>query len=556
MSGSSAVDPIKTGQPDDGPPKKNREDYKKQKELDEARKSGLEPAEQDEFGQDINPHIPQYIKDAPWYLTYDGPTLTHQRVQEDKVKRFDNEAWYKKGVTRNVATKFRKGACENCGAITHKKVDCLERPRKIGAKYTGEDFAPDEHVNNPLAMDFEGKRDRWNGYDTTAHDELIEEFTKVEEAKRQLKAESLHNNEPQQRVVSKSDSEEDEEPDEYKYTDTANMPGTKFDNKKRQTVRNLRIREDTAKYLLNLDTNSAYYDPKSRAMRDNPLKGSNKKPSELAYAGDNFVRSSGKVKEITNLQLFSWEATQRGTNVHLQAEPTKAALLHKEYVKRKDDFKSEVSESIVDKYGGKEHITKAPPRELLLGTTEEYVEYSRTGKVVRGQEKVVPRSKYQEDVYVHGHTQIYGSFFEKGQWGYKCCRALQKQAYCTGIAGRSGANVPMKAPPVEEEEKEDVEEPKSLMELHQERMVGVRKEKKKKEQEDIENPLAREERLKKVLVDMEEQEAKEAAIAKDDRKRSYNSMAEVAEPTEEQMEAYKLKKHMAQDPMSKFKDTT
>eukprot|EP00983_Pelagomonas_calceolata_P017973 563377-Pelagomonas_calceolata.AAC.6 len=30
------------------------------------------------------------------------------------------------------------------------------------------------------------------------------------------------------------------------------------------SVRNLRIREDTAKYLLNLDTNSAYYDPKSR----------------------------------------------------------------------------------------------------------------------------------------------------------------------------------------------------------------------------------------------------------------------------------------------------
>lgn len=48
------------------------------------------------------------------------------------------------------------------------------------------------------------------------------------------------------------------------------MPGTKVDSKQRITVRNLRIREDTAKYLRNLDPNSAYYDPKTRSMRDNP----------------------------------------------------------------------------------------------------------------------------------------------------------------------------------------------------------------------------------------------------------------------------------------------
>ena len=47
---------------------------------------------------------------------------------------------------QKVATKFRKGACTNCGAITHKKIDCLEKPRKIGAKWTGRDFAPDEHI--------------------------------------------------------------------------------------------------------------------------------------------------------------------------------------------------------------------------------------------------------------------------------------------------------------------------------------------------------------------------------------------------------------------------
>lgn len=45
--------------------------------------------------------------------------------------------------------------------------------------------------------------------------------------------------------------------------------------------RNLRIREDTAKYLLNLDTNSAYYDPKTRSMREDPLPDSD--PNEKFY---------------------------------------------------------------------------------------------------------------------------------------------------------------------------------------------------------------------------------------------------------------------------------
>lgn len=67
------------------------------------------------------------------------------------------------------------------------------------------------------------------------------------------------------------DAEGDE--DEDKYVEDFDMPGTKVDSKQRITVRNLRIREDTAKYLRNLDPNSAFYDPKTRSMRDNPHKG-------------------------------------------------------------------------------------------------------------------------------------------------------------------------------------------------------------------------------------------------------------------------------------------
>ena len=39
-----------------------------------------------------------------------------------------------------------------------------------------------------------------------------------------------------------------------------------FSSKGKASVRDLRIREDTAKYLLNLDVESAFYDPKSRCV--------------------------------------------------------------------------------------------------------------------------------------------------------------------------------------------------------------------------------------------------------------------------------------------------
>lgn len=46
----------------------------------------------------------------------------------------------------------------------------------------------------------------------------------------------------------------------------------------------------------------------------------------------------------------------------------------------------------------------APARELLLAQTEDYVEYSRHGAVLKGLEKAVARSKYEEDVLINNHT--------------------------------------------------------------------------------------------------------------------------------------------------------
>ena len=52
--------------------------------------------------------------------------------------------------------------------------------------------------------------------------------------------------------------------------------------------------------------------------------------------------------------------------------------------------------SILAKYGGEEYLQKAP-KELLQGQTEEYVEFSRTGQVIKGKERAKVRSKYPED---------------------------------------------------------------------------------------------------------------------------------------------------------------
>ncbi|MCO5584542.1 hypothetical protein L7F22_038470 [Adiantum nelumboides] len=88
---------------------KSREDHRKQLELEEARKAGLAPAELDEDGKEINPHIPQYMSSAPWYLNAERPSLKHQRKWKSDPNY--SKDWYDRGAKVYQAEKYRKGAC-------------------------------------------------------------------------------------------------------------------------------------------------------------------------------------------------------------------------------------------------------------------------------------------------------------------------------------------------------------------------------------------------------------------------------------------------------------
>lgn len=427
----------------DGPKKQSREEYRKQKELEELRKAGNAPAEVDESGKDINPHIPKYMVDVPWYVTYDHakPTLKHQRIHDEKKGPILDgmDKWYTRGAGKEskMAHKYRQGACENCGAMGHKRADCLERPRKRLAKYGAQVCAADDVEAPSFKFSYDAKRDRWNGVDMDVHQEKIRvDFQKLEEARRLIKSKNLEENEMKKQLLIASQpvrehDSDDEGSDEDKYADEMDMPGQKVreESKQRISVRNLRMREDTAKYLLNLDPSSAYYDPKSRSMRDNPL--ANKSDKSISFLGDNYVRYSGHADKFNRAQIFAWEAGEKGVDIHPQADPTKLEMLHQEFKQRYDECAKSIKSSVMEKYGGEEHLDSLP-KELIYAQTEGYSEYNRYGNVVKTQEKAEAKSKYIEDEYINGHTSVWGSYYQDGKWGYRCCLTFNKNDYCKG----------------------------------------------------------------------------------------------------------------------------
>ncbi|CCJ30853.1 unnamed protein product [Pneumocystis jirovecii] len=159
-----------------------REERWRQKQLEEGKKLGATEPELDADGKQVNPHIPQFISKAPWYIdeAEGKASLRHQRLRQDESTETDYNTTYIRGQRAGpAATKFRKGACDNCGAMSHKTKDCMERPRKLGARWTGKDIQADEVICE-VSMTWDSKRDRWNGYDPREHQKIVEEYEKVE----------------------------------------------------------------------------------------------------------------------------------------------------------------------------------------------------------------------------------------------------------------------------------------------------------------------------------------------------------------------------------------
>ena len=49
--------------------------------------------------------------------------------------------------------------------------------------------------------------------------------------------------------------------------------------------------------------------------------------------------------------VFAWEASEHGTDIHPNVDPTKLELMYKEFQDKKKNFKSDQQQSILEKVG-------------------------------------------------------------------------------------------------------------------------------------------------------------------------------------------------------------
>lgn len=576
----------------------------------------------------INPHNPEFLTKKPWYLTdqqqaaSEEPTLDHQTKLPDPKEELASltaheERLAKQRQEEKEANSIQKGmwieAKKNnklpyriCQVVTvHKKKNLLD------LKY--EDGSIEKRVkasNNRVRLtksgnrsqttaeheSFDSKRDAYHGYDRDGHNaKVVAKFEKREAIRRELreknKAEGQEEGGDAEKAAESdfgdSDSEDgNDKMDEFvQRDDDAKVITTRLARQggvggaqMKVTARNLRIREDTAKYLRNLDPNSAYYDPKSRSMRDNPHPELNAEQTD--FVGDNFARVTGDAVELADTQVFAWDAARNMGNetvLHPQANPSQAELLKRQFRSDQQGVKIAQKNKVLSKYGGEEYLDGkdglgsvlekkvqgtgegSSDRATRFGVSTQIQDFSSNAKQepVKQRYEAIP-SKYQEDVFTNGHTTVWGSYFHKGAftWGYADDHSLMRQSYCTGATGRQ-ANDEAHALQYGTGEAGSAE----LAQARQ--LLQPKKSSSSTSANTTSKPTQRSklygEADPNAQLDADKVQAamkKAAEESKDDasKKRKYHSIEAEVEMTEEDMEAYRLRKGRSEDPMAKLTD--
>jgi pre-mRNA-processing factor SLU7 len=129
--------------------------------------------------------------------------------------------------------------------------------------------------------------------------------------------------------------------------------------KKYHGIINVREREDPAKYLLNLDLNSAQFNPKSRSMNENPnpLLPNDKQ----RFKGDNEFNETGDKLQLIEQEKFALEQAElRNSELNAVALPSLTAHVFKTVRQNNKLLNSGRTGELLKRYGGEEYINNMP----------------------------------------------------------------------------------------------------------------------------------------------------------------------------------------------------
>ncbi|KAH3684849.1 hypothetical protein WICPIJ_004202 [Wickerhamomyces pijperi] len=331
-----------------------------------------------------NKHIPKYIKDAPWYNSdttgqSDDPLAHHRNADSHLVN--------------SGKPKVGAGIVDEFLELDTSTDNTSVRLKKDGSKAQ---VAPekDQKLIRKDASTYDMKRDRWYGYNSELYITSQKESSTGSEEKKEAETVTM-------------DLDEEIELKELGLWDLYRTNPSIFSKDQTKLVR---LREDKAVYLKNIsDSNDITYDPKSRTDRSD----------SVGYFNDRnlFTRHlTGDAKKYQQSNVFAWDDNKRTSEIsstNVTSNPTLSEI-------RNTSKKPAMNKDLFSKYTQQESN----------GSDDEDHKNDQNNKSNQNEELKNPTPQYLEDVFIANHTSIWGSYYQDGRWGFKCCKKFDKDSLC------------------------------------------------------------------------------------------------------------------------------
>lgn len=297
--------------------KPSREQTREAKALEVARKNGSLPHEIDDDGKEVNPHIPQFISKVPWYLDTVAEESKHSKLPEGNEEQRASESKSLASEDIRVAERLPKRSLDNSSSNSEENKHRESKISRLGQRLQGDEV-----------MSWDGKRDRWKGYDG--------DFAGVFERYHNLDRARLERRSDDQAMDDRQLNED--------FVESSHM----FHTSTHTSTRNLRIREDRARYLVNLNAPEPELHARSKTTSSEPLGNA----TLLSASQDGFQRASGSDEAFARASKSAWQQSKKYDmpfNAH--ANPTESELSRHRLAKVRTEEDAQRKTSILARYG-------------------------------------------------------------------------------------------------------------------------------------------------------------------------------------------------------------